>query len=72
MENKKQFISELSTVISKYCSDITSIEYFKPGSLYNEEVVVIYKGSHEDVVNVTYDSCLQMLLDVCRNSLQKS
>lgn len=71
MENKKQFISELSTVITKHCQNVEAIEYFKPGSLYNEEIVVSYKGGHEDTVNVSCDSCLQMLLDVCRNSLQR-
>ena len=66
MENKKDFIDGLSYLLNKHYNGIESLEYFKPGKEYNEEVVVTYKGGYQQMVNVSCDSIPAMLRDVSR------
>lgn len=72
MENKKQFVEELSALLSKYCwiNGIRKLTYACPGKTYKEEVIVSYFGGHEEVVNVHMDNCLAILKDVCKRGLR--
>lgn len=72
MEDKKQFIDDLSAVLSKYlwAVNVDKLEYFKPGKTYNEEVIITYANGYEEVVNVSCDSYVAMLRDICKQGLQ--
>lgn len=69
MENKKQFVEELSDTLSYHTDEIDSLEYVKPGHIYSEEVVVTYKGGYQQTINVSCSSPLGMLYDIARNLL---
>ena len=66
MEDKKGFTEGLSSLLSKHCIDIESLEYFKPGNVYNEEVVVTYFGGYQQTINVSADSIPAMLRDIAK------
>lgn len=61
MENKKQFIEDLSNLLSRYCWSygIRNLKYVIPGEKYNEEVIV----------NVSCDNYIAMLKDICKRGL---
>ena len=67
MEDKKGFVEGLSNLISKHCRGIESLEYFKPGNHYNEEVVITYDGGYQQTINVSWDSIPAILRDITRN-----
>lgn len=67
MEDKKGFVEGLSSLLSKHYSGIESLEYFRPGSDYNEEVVVTYRGGYQQPINVSCDSIPAMLRDIARH-----
>jgi hypothetical protein len=68
MTYKHEFIHDLSQVLSKYCKDdgLVKLEYFKPGNHFHEEVVITYDGGFQEIINVSYDSCIAMLKDICK------
>ena len=72
MENKKQFIADLSVLLNRYCwsSGLRKLEYFSPGKTYREEVVITYYGDHTEVVNVNCDNDIAMLKDICKRGLK--
>lgn len=67
MEDKKGFVEGLSYLFSKYYYGIKSMEYFKPGKEYNEEVVITYRGGYQQTVNVSCDSIPAIFRDIARN-----
>ena len=72
MENKQQFVEELSQVLSKHFVNIgvEKLEYFKPGKTYTEEVIITYTGGYRETVNVTFDSCVGILRDICKQGFR--
>jgi hypothetical protein len=66
MEDKKGFVEGLSYLLSKHCSCIEYMEYFKPGKEYSEEVVITYRGGYQQTVNVSWDSIPAILRDIAR------
>lgn len=67
MEDKKGFVEGLGYLLSKHYSGIESMEYFKPGKEYNEEVVITYRGGYRQTVNVSCDSIPAIFRDIARN-----
>lgn len=67
MEDKKGFVEDLGYLLNKHYRGIESMEYFKPGEEYNEEVVITYRGGYQQTVNVTMDSIATILRDIARN-----
>lgn len=67
MENKKDFVKELGSVLRDHCYGIEKLEYFKPGKEYKEEVVVTYTSGYQQSINVSWDSISAMLRDIARN-----
>ena len=67
MEDKKGFVEDLGDLLSKYYSDVEKMEYFEPGKEYDEEVVITYKGSYQQTVNVSRDSIPAIFQDIARN-----
>lgn len=72
MEDKKQFVEDLSKAIAPHLFDIgvMQLTYHKPGKLYPEEVLIYYINGYEEVINVTYDSPLGILKDICKQGFK--
>lgn len=66
MEDKKGFVDGLSHLLKKHYFGIEKLEYFNPGMDYREEVIITYRGGHEQSVNVSMDSIPAMLRDIGR------
>lgn len=71
MKNKKQFVEDLSKVLTKHISYIEGLEYIKPGKIYAEEVIVTFYGGYQKRVNVHMDSYLEMLKDIAKQVLEE-
>lgn len=71
MENKKQFIQDLSDVFTKYTynTSVEKMEYFRPGKIYDEEVVITFDGGWTRTVNVSWDSINAMVRDIVKQGL---
>lgn len=63
MENKKEFVEKLGTILVMYSREkITKLEYI---NMNGEELVrITYVNGHKQCINVCGDSCIAIMHDV--------
>ena len=66
-ENKKLFVEKLGSLIKRQTragQNIKEIHY--EASLVAERVVIVFYGGYTKTVDITADSCLAIMHDICK------
>lgn len=66
-ENKKLFVEKLGSLIKRQTragQTIKEIRY--ESSLIAERVVIVFNGGFTKAINITGDSCIAIMKDICK------
>lgn len=66
-ENKKLFVEKLGSLIKRQTRAGQNIKEFRyEVSLAAERVVIVFYGGYTKTVDITADSCLAIMHDICK------